>query len=90
MLGRQGKSTFSVYQLVNSPLIKKKRKFSSYKEIQSDRVQSHVWLTASPFMAKYLRISSYIRQLFLIYDFASDTFWIFLDMGKIFCSFLAA
>jgi hypothetical protein len=90
MRGRQGKSNFSVYQLMNAALLKKKRKFSSYKEIQRDRVQSHMWLTASSFMAKYLRISSYIRELFFIYDFSSDPFWISLDMRKVFCSFLTA
>jgi hypothetical protein len=70
MQGRQGKSTFSVYQLMDDALLKKKRKFSSYKEIRRDRVKSHIWLTASSFMDKYLRISSYIRKLFFIYDFA--------------------
>jgi ankyrin repeat protein len=29
-------------------------------------------LTASSYMVKYLRISSYIRKTFLIYDFATD------------------
>ncbi len=33
-------------------------------------------------MAQYLRISSYIRKLFLIYDFASDPVWISLYMRK--------
>ncbi len=36
--------------------------FLIYKEIQRDRGQSHVWLTASSYMVKYLRISSYIRK----------------------------
>jgi hypothetical protein len=49
-------------------LIKKKIKFSSYNEIKRDRVQSHIWLTASSYMGKNLRISSYMRKVFLIYD----------------------
>ncbi len=32
-------------------------------------------------MVKYLRISSYIRKPFLIYDFATDPFWISLYMN---------
>ncbi len=32
-----------------------------------DQLPSHKWLTASSYMAKYLRISSYIRKPFLIY-----------------------
>ncbi len=30
-------------------------------------MQSHLWLTASSYMTKYLRISSYIRKTYLIY-----------------------
>jgi hypothetical protein len=40
-----------------------------YKEIQRDPVQS---LAASSYMGRNLRISSYIRKPFLIYDFAPD------------------
>jgi hypothetical protein len=48
---------------------KKKIKFSSYiRKFSRDRVQNHVWLTASSFMVKYLHISSYIRKPFLIFD----------------------
>ncbi len=32
-----------------------------------EQLQSHIWLTASSYMGKYLRISSYIRKPFLIY-----------------------
>ncbi len=62
-----------------------------YKELQkgSGRVQSHIWLTASSYVTKYLRTSSYIRKLFLIYDFESDPFWISSDMRKILFSFLS-
>jgi hypothetical protein len=59
-------------------LIKKIKIFLLYKEIQRDRVKSHIWLTASSDMVKYLRISSYIRKPFHIYDFAPDPIWISL------------
>ncbi len=42
-----------------------------YKEMKRDRVQSHIWVTASSSMVKYLRISTYTRKPFLIYDFAN-------------------
>ncbi len=63
--------------------------FLVYKEIQPDRVQSHIWLTASSYIVKYFRISSYIRKPFLIYDFAHDPIWISLYMRKILFSFLS-
>ncbi len=70
-------------------LIKKKTKFSSYlRKSRRDRLQSHKWLTASSYMTKYLRISSYTRKAFLIYDFATAPIWISLYMRKIWFSFL--
>ncbi len=43
--------------------IKKKIKISSYiRKFRRDRVQSHIWLTASSTTTKYLCISSYIRN----------------------------
>ncbi len=48
-----------------------------------------IWLTASSYMGKYLRISSYIRKLFLIYDFATAPLWISLYMRKFWFSFLS-
>ncbi len=63
---------------------KKGNKFLIFKEIQRDRVQSHIWLTAISFMVKNLRISSYTRKPFLIYDFAPDPIWISYVWGK-FC-----
>ncbi len=33
-----------------------------------EQLQSHIWLTASSYMGKYLRISLYIRKPFIIYD----------------------
>jgi hypothetical protein len=60
-----------------------------YKEIlyRRKQLQSHIWLTASSYMTKYLRISTNIRKPFLIYDFATDPIWISLYMRKIFFSF---
>jgi hypothetical protein len=43
--------------------------------------------TASSNMTKYLRISSYIRKPFLIYDFATAPLWISLYIRKIWFSF---
>ncbi len=68
---------------------KENKIFLKYKEIQRDRVQSHIWLTASSYMGKNLRISSYIRKPFLIYDFAPAPIWISLYMRKVLFSFLS-
>ncbi len=39
---------------------KKENNFSSYiRKSRRERLQSHIWLTASSYMTKYLRISSY-------------------------------
>ncbi len=66
-------------------LIKKKIKFSSYiRKLGMEQLQSHIWLTASSYMGKYLRISSCIRKPFLIYDFATAHLWISLYTRKIF------
>ncbi len=65
-------------------LIKKKIKFSSYiRKFRRGQLQSYIWLRASSNMTKYLRISSYIRKPFLIYDFATDPVWISIYMMKI-------
>ncbi len=64
----------------NHTLIKKKIKFSSpIRKFRMQQLQSHIWLTASSYMGKYLRISSYIRKPFLIYDFATAPLWISLQ-----------
>jgi hypothetical protein len=63
--------------------------FLIYKEIQSGAVKIHIWLTASSYMGKYFRISSYIRKHFLIYDFTTAPFWISLYMRKILFYFLS-
>jgi hypothetical protein len=73
------------YWITKVALIKKEKKiFLISKEIQRDRVQSHIWLTgASSYMVKYLRISSYMKKPFPIYDFAPDPIWISSYMMKI-------
>ncbi len=64
-------------------LIKKKIKFTSYIwRFRMEQLQSHIWLTASLYMGKYLRISSNIRRPYLIYDFATAPLWISLYMRK--------
>ncbi len=51
-------------------LIKKKIKFSSYiRKFRVEQLQSHIWLTASSYMEKYLRISSYKTLQLLHYEF---------------------
>ena len=72
-------------------LTKKKIKFSSYiRKFRMEQLQNQLWLTASSYMGKYLRISSYIRKPFLIiYDFAAATLWISLCLRKIVFSFLS-
>jgi hypothetical protein len=60
---------------------KENKIFLIYKEIQRDRVQSHIWLTASSYMGKNLRVSAYT------YDLASDPICISLYMRKVLFSF---
>ncbi len=81
---------FTPRALKSSILIKKKIKFSSYiRKFWMEQLQIHIWLTASSYMRKYLRISSSIRKPFLIYNFATAPFWISLYMQKILFSFLS-
>ncbi len=71
-----------------STLVKKKIKFSSYvRKFRWGRLQSHVWLTASLYMVKYLRIFSYIRNPFLIYELATNPIWISFYLRKIYFLF---
>jgi hypothetical protein len=73
-------------------LIKKKSKFSSYKRrSRRVRLQSHIWLTASSYMTKYLRISHISQKPFLIYDFATAFIWISLYSiwGKFYFIFIS-
>ncbi len=70
----------------------KKKKISSYiRKSKRERLQSHIWLTASSYIPvfKYLRISSYIRKPLLIYDFATVPNWISLYLKKILFYFLS-
>ncbi len=54
-------SSFSYVYNTYSKLIKKKIKFYSYiRKFRRDQLPSHICLTASSYMTKYLRISSYI------------------------------
>ncbi len=65
-------------------LIINKIKFSSYiGDSEGKQLQSHIWLTATSF--SHIRI----RKPFLIYDFATASFWISLYMRKILLSFLS-
>jgi hypothetical protein len=52
-------------------LIKRKSNFLINKEIENGAVAKSYITKASSYMGKYLRISSYIRKPFLIYDFAT-------------------
>ncbi len=65
---------------------RKKIKFYSYaRKFRMDRSHSHTWLTASSYMVKNLRISSYIRKLSHIYDpiwISLCTRWNPNDTGK--------
>ncbi len=54
-----------------------------------EQLQSHIWLTASSYITKCSRISSYIRTPFLRNDFATAPFRISLYMRKILFSFLS-
>jgi hypothetical protein len=71
-------------------LIKKEIKVSSYiRKLRVEQLQSHIWLTASSYMGKYLGISLYIRKPFLIDDFATAPLWISLYMRKIYFLFFS-
>ncbi len=62
--------------------------FPLIRKFRKDRVQSHIWQTASSYMTKYWRNFSYFRKHFLIHDFATAPFFISLYRRKIFYSFL--
>jgi hypothetical protein len=71
-------------------LIKKEIKFSSYiRKSGRDRLQSHIWLTASSYMVQYFCNSSNIRKPFLVHDFATYPIWNSLFMRKFSFSFLS-
>ncbi len=54
-----------------------------------ERMQSHIWLTASSYMGKYMRISLYSRKPFLINDFTTAPFWISFYIRKVLFYFLS-
>ncbi len=56
--------------------------FLIYMEIQNVQNAAVAVITASSYMGKYLRISSFIRKPFLIYDFATAPLWFSLYMRK--------
>ncbi len=71
-------------------VLKKNIKFSSYtRKFRRDRLQSHLWLTASSYMVQYFCNSSNIRKPFLIHDFATYPIWNSLFMRKFSFSFLS-
>jgi hypothetical protein len=66
--------TASMAAVLYSTLIKKENQiFLIYKEIQMGAVaESYMTNGLLPYMVKHLRISSYIRKPFLVYDFATE------------------
>ncbi len=81
-----------LFQPREGTLIKKKSNFHHVyiRKFRMEQLQSHIWLRASSDMGKYLRISSYIRKLFLIHnDFATAPLWISLYVRKILFYFLS-
>ncbi len=72
-------------------LIKKKKNFFSYiRKSRRERLQSHIWITASSFIICAFPHILGIRKPFLIYDFATAPFWISLYMRKMFFFFISA
>ncbi len=77
--GKKGGNSGCRYCSVQYSDKKENKIFLVFEEIHRDRVQSHLWLTASSYIMKYLRISAYIRKPFIIInDFAPDPIWISL------------
>ncbi len=74
---RSGKARGS-FACSNCFYLSLRRLHTDKKKFRMEQLQSHLWLTASSYMGKYLDISSYIRKAFLIYDFATAPLWIFL------------
>ncbi len=81
---------WNLYCICATHTDKKENQIFLIKEIQKGSVaKSYMTITASSYMVKYLRISSYTRKPFLIYDFSTDPSWISLCMRKILLSFLS-
>jgi len=71
-----------------STLIKNKIKFSSYiRKVRVEQLQSQIWGRAFYYMRKCANISPYMRRPLVIYDVATDLFWIFLYMRENFIFF---
>ncbi len=68
---------------------KENKIFLIFKEIQRDRAQSLIWLTAILHMVKKLHISSYIRNPFLLFMTLPIPSEFSAYMRKIFFSFLS-
>jgi hypothetical protein len=54
------------------------------RKFRMEQLQSQIWLTASWYMGKYLHISSYTREPFLIYEFVTAPLWISFEDNLIF------
>ncbi len=69
-------------------LIKRKIKFSTHiRKFRRERLQSHLWLMASSYKTKYLRIFSYIRKPFLILWLRNRSYLNFLKYEENFLFF---
>ncbi len=63
---------------------KKKSKFSSYiMKFRMEQLQSYIWLTASSYMRKYLRISSYITAPLRIALYTRKIWFSFLSVWQL-------
>ncbi len=70
-LGFESRPGSSRDQFIFDPTLKKREtQFSSYiRKSRRERLQSHIWLTASSYMTKFLRISSYLTLEPLPFEF---------------------
>ncbi len=75
--------SFGHWAVGTGPLIKKKIKFSSYiRKFRVEQLLSHIWLTASSYIGKHLRISHSLPMLrsptssYLVVDIhVSSRYW---------------
>jgi hypothetical protein len=91
MLGSNGISLCLTWALESFTDKKENHVYLIYKEIQSGAIaKSYMTNGLLPsYMGKYLRVSSYMRKPFIIYDFATAPLWISLYMRKILFYFLS-
>ncbi len=91
--GHQGFDDQKLHLKNNSIFFWSKIAVSSYmRKFRREQLQSHAWLTASSIIydyRRYLRISSYIRKPFLIYDFATAPLWIYKYEDNFICFFIS-